>query len=42
MSTPTVDPKSPLEAAQKIVVELNGMSSENQSLALKFVVETLR
>ena len=33
--------KSPLEAAQKIVVELTGMPSEHQKLALKFATETL-
>lgn len=33
--------KSPLDAAQKIVVELQGMTSEQQSLALKFATETL-
>jgi len=30
-----------LEAAQKMVVELQGMSPEHQSLALKFTMETL-
>lgn len=33
--------KTPLDAALKIVVELKGMTSEHQSLALKFVIETL-
>lgn len=33
--------KSPLEAAQKIVTELQGMPAEHQSLAVKFAVETL-
>jgi hypothetical protein len=33
--------KSPLEAAQKIVTELTGMSAEHQALALKFALETL-
>jgi hypothetical protein len=33
--------KSPLEAAQKIVVELTGMIPEQQALALKFATETL-
>ncbi len=33
--------KSPLEAAQKIVAELEGMTPEHQSLAIKFAVETL-
>lgn len=33
--------KTPLDAAQKIVVELTGMTSEHQSLALKFAIETL-
>ena len=31
--------KSPLDAAQKIVTDLTGMTSENQSLALKFAIE---
>lgn len=33
--------KTPLDAAQKIVIELKGLTSEQQSLALKFVAETL-
>ncbi|WP_425905919.1 hypothetical protein [Nitrobacter sp. TKz-YC02] len=33
--------KSPLDAAQKIVAELNGMTSDHQLLALKFATETL-
>lgn len=33
--------KSPLHAAQQIVAELEGMKPEQQSLALKFVMETL-
>jgi hypothetical protein len=33
--------KSPLDAAQKIVSELTGMTSDHQSLALKFAMETL-
>jgi hypothetical protein len=33
--------KSPLDAAQKIVAELTGMKAEQQSLALKFAMETL-
>lgn len=33
--------KSPLDAAQKIVTELTGMTSEHQTLALKFAIETL-
>ncbi|HKX08711.1 MAG TPA: hypothetical protein VJN67_10980 [Stellaceae bacterium] len=33
--------KSPLDAAQKIVAELAGMTTEHQSLALKFATETL-
>jgi hypothetical protein len=33
--------KSPLEAAQKIVAELQGMTTEHQALALKFAMETL-
>jgi len=33
--------KSPLHAAQKIVTELEGMPPEQQSLALKFAIETL-
>ena len=38
---PTDGVKSPLEAAQKIVVELTGMTPEHQKLALKFATETL-
>jgi hypothetical protein len=34
--------KSPLDAAQKIVAELQGMTSESQSLALQFAMQTLR
>jgi hypothetical protein len=34
--------KSPLDAAQKIVAELQGMTSENQLLALQFATQTLR
>jgi hypothetical protein len=34
--------KSPLDAAQTIVAELQGMTSENQSLALQFAMQTLR
>jgi hypothetical protein len=33
--------KSPLDAAQKIVAELHGMTTEHQALALKFAMETL-
>jgi len=33
--------KTPLDAAQTIVAELTGMTSEHQSLALKFAIETL-
>src|SRR5438874_1745783 len=33
--------KSPLDAAQKIVAELQGMTKENQTLAMKFAIETL-
>ena len=40
--TPAAETKSPLDAAQKIVVELQGMTSENQSLALQFAMQTLR
>ncbi len=41
-SPPTANPKkSPLEAAQKIVDELNGLTTEQQSLAIKFALETL-
>ena len=42
VDSPTADRKSPLEAAQKIVVELKGMTSEDQSLALQFAMQTLR
>ncbi len=42
MSSPSASSvKSPLDAAQKIVAELTGMTSEHQSLALKFAIETL-
>jgi len=34
--------KSPLEAAQKIVTEMEGMTKEDQSLAIRFTIETLR
>lgn len=40
-SNPGSSAKSPLEAAQKIVAELAGMTSEHQSLAIKFSCETL-
>jgi hypothetical protein len=33
--------KSPLDAAQKIVAELQGMTDDHQALALKFAIETL-
>lgn len=39
--TSTGSVKGPLDAAQKIVAELAGMTSEHQSLALKFSIETL-
>src|SRR5687768_15128411 len=37
----TSSPKTPLDAAQKIVAELRGMAPEHQALALKFSMETL-
>ena len=40
-STSNNSAKSPLDAAQKIVAELTGMTPEHQSLALKFSMETL-
>lgn len=40
-STSDSGTKSPLDAAQKIVAELTGMTPEHQSLALKFSMETL-
>jgi hypothetical protein len=40
-STSDSSVKTPLDAAQKIVAELTGMTSEHQSLALKFTIETL-
>ena len=40
-STSATSVKSPLDAAQKVVAELTGMTSEHQSLALKFAIETL-
>lgn len=41
-ATSAAESKSPLDAAQKIVAELQGMTSENQSLALQFAMQTLR
>jgi len=41
-ATPAVETKSPLGAAQKIVAELEGMSKDDQSLALQFATQTLR
>jgi len=42
MSSPSeTGTKTPLDAAQKIVAELTGMTPEHQSLALKFAIETL-
>lgn len=41
-AAPAAETKSPLDAAQKIVAELQGMTPENQSLALQFAVQTLR
>lgn len=41
MSSAGNSEKSPLEAAQKIVTELTGMTPDHQSLALKFAIETL-
>ncbi|HEY6243371.1 MAG TPA: hypothetical protein VIX17_05470 [Pyrinomonadaceae bacterium] len=40
-STETSSMKTPLDAAQKIVAELQGMTPEHQALALKFSMETL-
>lgn len=40
--TPAADTKISLDAAQKIVAELQGMNLENQSLALQFAMQTLR
>ena len=37
----TSSTKTPLDAAQKIVAELQGMAPEHQALALKFSIETL-
>ena len=45
MSTTTPNPsstKSPLDAAQKIILELHGMTPDDQSLAIRFAAETLR
>lgn len=39
---PNVGTKTPLDAAQTIVAELQGMPEPDQSLALKFAAETLR
>jgi hypothetical protein len=42
MSSPSESSKrTPLDAAQKIVAELVGMTADHQSLALKFAIETL-
>lgn len=41
-TTPAAEMKSPLAAAQEIVKELHGMSSEDQTLALQFAMQTLR
>ena len=41
MTTSSSSTKSPLEAAQKIVEDLGGMTNEHQSLAVKFAIETL-
>lgn len=41
MSSHTDSAKTPLDAAQKIVAELAGMTPEHQRLALKFSMETL-
>jgi len=40
--TPAVETKCPLDAAKKIVAELQGMNPENQLLALHFAMRTLR
>src|SRR5690242_8203993 len=40
-STSTSSVKEAVDAAQKIVGELTGMTSEHQSLAIKFACETL-
>ncbi len=41
-ATTATETKSPLDAAQKIVAELRGMTPENQLLALQFAMQTLR
>lgn len=42
MTSPSIsNVKSPLDAAQEIVAQLTGMTSEHQRLALKFAIETL-
>jgi hypothetical protein len=40
-SSATASSTSPLDAAQKIVADLDGMTRENQCLAVKFAIETL-
>lgn len=40
-STSASNTKSPLEVAQNIVAELTGLTSDHQSLAIKFACETL-
>lgn len=41
-TAPATGTQSPLDAAQKIVADLQGMSSEDQTLALQFAMQTLR
>jgi len=41
MNPAATSSKSPLDAAQKIVTELQGMTPEHQTLGLKFAMETL-
>ncbi len=41
-ASPAIEMKSPLDAAQKIVAELQGMNPAIQSLALQFAMQTLR
>jgi hypothetical protein len=41
MSPSPNDGKSPLDAAKKIVEELNGMTPDHQALALRFALETM-
>lgn len=40
--TTAIETKSPLAAAQTMVAELQGMTQDNQALAIQFAIQTLR